>query len=468
MTIVDALVAAIDARPSPFCYFHLLQGGGAVADVAADATAFGCRDWDFACVITGVWSRDQDGTEVARDAVQWVYKVARDLLPFSSGIYGADLGPDPKDAALAAQAFGLNQSRLARLKHSLDPHNILAYACPLPKMPRVPKLIIRVTGKSCVGKDYCADHWVTVLTRHHLTARVVSISDTIKREYAASTGADLESLLRDRTYKEQHRPALTALHKQQVQQRPWLLEAQFLRVVHGAPGIDVLLITGMRDESPVAAFSHLVPNSKLLEVRVNASKEMRRARRGYHRDNDGGDQSRSLDGSECARSDVTVADCRPSLVFSNDIAGNEPVGRFAESSLLPLLHGDLQQLADMVRQILDFPRPGIEFRYVLDICQQPGGLTLCTSLLQSQYTGDWAKVDLLISCEAGGFVLIGAGTDVERVRDQRARDQREHGIRAGKLPRTKQLQRTGTRCEGDIWAGGKEKPMVFVRLLESR
>ena len=44
VSVVDALVAAIGARPSPFCYFHLLQGGGAVANVATDATAFGCRD----------------------------------------------------------------------------------------------------------------------------------------------------------------------------------------------------------------------------------------------------------------------------------------------------------------------------------------------------------------------------------------------------------------------------------------
>jgi adenine/guanine phosphoribosyltransferase-like PRPP-binding protein len=74
--------------------------------------------------------------------------------------------------------------------------------------------------------------------------------------------------------------------------------------------------------------------------------------------------------------------------------------------LLPFLHEDLQQLADMVRQISDFPRAGIEFRHVLDTCQQPGGLKLCTSLLQSHYTGDWAEVDLLISCEAGGFVIV--------------------------------------------------------------
>lgn len=45
--VVDILVAAVETRPSPLCYLHLLQGGGAVCDVAADATAFGCQDWDF-------------------------------------------------------------------------------------------------------------------------------------------------------------------------------------------------------------------------------------------------------------------------------------------------------------------------------------------------------------------------------------------------------------------------------------
>ncbi|KAF7510705.1 hypothetical protein GJ744_006071 [Endocarpon pusillum] len=133
--VADRLVAAVESRPLPLCYLHLLQGGGAVGDVAADATAFGCRDWDFACVITGVWPREQDSTEAARSAVQWVYNVAGELLSLSSGAYGADLGPDPRDATLATKAFGPNRPRLARLKHILDPRNVLAYACPLPKAP---------------------------------------------------------------------------------------------------------------------------------------------------------------------------------------------------------------------------------------------------------------------------------------------------------------------------------------------
>lgn len=155
--VAQLLVDAVENCESPLCYLHLLQGGGAVADVADDATAFGCRDWEFACVITGVWPRDQDGTAAEDSAVQWVYDTANDLLPLSSGTYGADLGPDPRDAVLAAKAFGPNLPRLVRLKASLDPHNVLAYACPIPKGKTDPMLIILVTGESCAGKDYCAD-----------------------------------------------------------------------------------------------------------------------------------------------------------------------------------------------------------------------------------------------------------------------------------------------------------------------
>ncbi|KAF2187516.1 hypothetical protein K469DRAFT_629357 [Zopfia rhizophila CBS 207.26] len=406
--VADRLVAAVEARPSPLCYLHLLQGGGAVSDVAAEATAFGCRDWDFACVITGVWPRDQDGTEAARSAVWWVYSVAEDLLPLSSGAYGADLGPDPRDAALAAKAFGPNRPRLAHLKHRSDPYGVLAYACPLPKASKEQKLVILVTGESCAGKDYCADVWVSVFlrcTHKSLTARAVSISDATKREYAAATGAHLSRLLSERAYKEQHRPGLTTFFQEQVRRRPQLLEEHFLNVVYGAVDVDVLLITGMRDEAPVATFSHLVPNSRLLEVQVQASKQTQQIRRGCHGDVDDDDDNK---GSDNSRSSLAALDYRPSLIFDNDTIGNEAPKRFAEHYLLPFFHEDLQRLANMVRLVPDFPRQGMEFRHVLGISQQAGGLALCTSLLQAHFTGDWTKVDAVVCCEAGGFVYASA------------------------------------------------------------
>ncbi|KAH1973046.1 hypothetical protein KXV92_004863 [Aspergillus fumigatus] len=177
--ITEILARAIRTRPSPLCYLHFLHGGGAVDSVAIDASAFGCRGGDFACIVTGVWPRKDEGTEIARDVVQWVYRVAADLLPLSCGVYSADLGPDPRDVTLATKAFGPNLQRLARLKQTADPANVLAYTCPLPKASAARKLIILVTGESGAGKDYCANVWVSVFTtatQKRLVARAVSIA----------------------------------------------------------------------------------------------------------------------------------------------------------------------------------------------------------------------------------------------------------------------------------------------------
>jgi hypothetical protein len=175
-------------------------------------------------------------------------------------------------------------------------------------------------------------------------------------------------------------------------------------VVYGAVDVDVLLITGIRDEAPVAALSHLVPDSRLLEVHVQASEQTRRIRRGCHGGDGDGDDNKDSNNSG---SNLTALDY-PSLIFDNDTTGNEAAKRFAEHYLLPFVDEDLQRLAGMVRKVPDFPRPGVEFRHVLGISQQPGGLALCTSLLQAHFTGDWAKVDAVACCEVGGFVYASA------------------------------------------------------------
>ncbi|KAF2638796.1 hypothetical protein P280DRAFT_470838 [Massarina eburnea CBS 473.64] len=423
INIINKLIAAIETRPSALCYLHLLHGGGAVTDVAAETTAFGCRGWDFACVITGVWPRYQDDTETARSTVQWVYKVAEDLLPFSSGAYSADLGPDPRDSTLAVKAFGPNVPRLARLKHSLDPSKVLPYSCALPKVSDGQKLIVLVTGKSCVGKDYCASIWADEIMRNTQKSRkvrVVSISDAIKREYATASSADIHRLLSNRDYKEQHRPALTDFFQQQMRERPQILEEQFQNAVQGAGDVDVLFITGMRDQSPVTTYSHLVPGSRLIEVHVQTSESTRRVRKGY--DNDGN----NMDISENMQTSTSPV-YRPSLVYDNDGIGKEGAKIFAGTHLLPFLHEDLQRLASMVRSVPDFPRPGIQFRHILGIAQHPGGLALCTSLLRTHYTGDWAKVGAIVSCEVGSLVFAPALSSQVNVPLKLIRE-------AGKLP----------------------------------
>lgn len=386
MKTADILVDVVKNRPSPLCYLHLLHGGEAVSDVAETATAFGCRDWMFACVITAVLPCDQDGTETAREAMQWVYDVGEKLLPLSSGVYGADLGPDPRDKALAAWAFGPNRTRLAELKHCLDPGNVLAYACPLLEVPKQ-ELVILVTGDSGSGKDSCADTWASVFAMSAIRAHVVSISDGTKQEYAAATGSDLELLRSNRPYKEEHRPSLTEFFKEQEKKRPELRKEHFLKAMKNVADVDVLIITGMRDEAPLATFSPFFLDVKLIEVRVQASQWIRQVRRGCQDDSDS--------------SEVKAA---ATFTFNNDTDGIETVKTFAKRHLLPFFHEDLKRLASMVPTIPDYPTP-VDFRHVLNIVSSPNGLTLCTSLFKTHFAGDWAKVDAIASCEAGGFLF---------------------------------------------------------------
>ncbi|KAK8136113.1 hypothetical protein PG984_004053 [Apiospora sp. TS-2023a] len=380
--IARVLLTAVETRPSQDCYLRLLQGGGSVHNAGASTTAFGCRDWDFACVVTGAWPRD----------VRWVYRVVEELLPLSTGAYGASLGPDPRDAALAMKAFGPNRPRLARLKRAMDPHNVLAYTCPLlNKVPREPKLLVLVTGEGGADTDHCAGLWACVFNRkRNLKAHVARISDAMMRGYADASGADLNRLLHDRACQEQHRLALSEFFETQLRKHPQLRENHFMNTVYEAANleVDVLLITGIEDEAPVATLSHLVSGSRVVEVRIQASRE-----------------ARDIRPAESNRG-------RPTFVFDSDTTGEYKmrIEPFAIRNLLPYVNDKLQRLARMVRTVPDFPRLGVVYRDVLGIAQQTGGLELCTSLLESHFAlgGDWAKVDTIVAREPSGSVIAAA------------------------------------------------------------
>ncbi|RKK78552.1 hypothetical protein BFJ68_g17885, partial [Fusarium oxysporum] len=208
-------------------------------------------------------------------------------------------------------------------------------------------------------------------------------------------------------------PALTTFFKEQMRQQPRLPEKHFLNLASDAADIDVLVITGMRDEAPTATLSHLVSNSRLLDIRVTASGKTRQARRkcqvndNDRHNHDCKNDNRGSNGSNC-KSNSSTLDYRHSLIFDNEATGDEVIRRFADQYLLPLLHKDVERLASMVVPVPDFPRPGIEFRHVLNIAQRQGGLALCTSLLRTQFKDDWGKVDAVACCEAGGFVFASA------------------------------------------------------------
>ncbi|RBA22265.1 hypothetical protein FPRO05_00612 [Fusarium proliferatum] len=393
---MKVLISATRDGPTPYCYLNLVRGGKAVRHVVPEGTAFGCRDWDFACIVTGIWPREYDGTHTAGAVVRWVYRVVNELLPMSKGVYGADLGPDPRDSILATKAFGPNRRRLVKLKKTFDPKNILAYTCPLTLIGLPQKLVILVTGEHGAGKDYCAGVWSVVFKAHGYSSRVVSISEVTKRKYAAAKGADPVRLLNDRPYKEQHQKSLNDFYKSQLGAGHFAAENHFLEVLE-EDGSDVLFITGMTETAPRAALSHLVQDARLIDVRVQASKATRNLRRW-------GDENKckTPDSEEYMSADDIYL---PNFTFENEANGEEAVMWFANQRLIPFMSKKLQNLAGMVPTVLNFPRKGIDFRYVLNIAQQNGGLALCTSLLKSHFLGDWDKVDVVVTSEASGYVF---------------------------------------------------------------
>jgi hypothetical protein len=150
---------------------------------------------------------------------------------------------------------------------------------------------------------------------------------------------------------------LTVFFQNQVQQRPELPEGHFWNVVYSAADVDVLLITGMRDNTPVAAFSYLAPDSKLVEIRVQASEETCHVHRGCHggdgtnRNKENKDSKHSRAGKDSnvnndnkdskhsknskhntkvnGRSKSTAWDYHPSPVFDNNTNGSEATNMFA-------------------------------------------------------------------------------------------------------------------------------------------
>lgn len=274
-----------------------------------------------------------------------------------------------------------------------------------PKLSKNPRLIILVTGDICAGKDYCAQIWLKVFTSNRLTARAVSISDATKREYAIATGANFEKLVFEREYKEQHRPQLTEFFHRQVKNRPSLPEEHFLQTVNENPNLDVLLITGMRDESPVPAFSHLVPHSRVIEVRVNASKEVLRARKGAVQD----DVVDVVVPKPTAEKSTTTSLSLPNLIFNNSTLGPASASSFATHHLLPFLSPSLHRLSTMIPSIPDFPRPGATFQHILDIAQKLCGLTLCISLLRENFlsgiVSEWENVNAIVGSGRGGLIF---------------------------------------------------------------
>jgi len=205
------LFEIVRSAPTKWAYIHFLHGGGAAGAVEPSGSAFGCRNWAFAAVITGRYPEGDQALETA--TVRWIDKAVEKLMPYAVGVYGADLGPT--DYKLAQKAYGDNARRLAILKRIHDPLNVLSCCCPL--LPddknallanhspcKGARVVIVFCGRRFAGKDWLAEAVQESLARllgqnGHSKVSIARLSDATKRMYAAENpGVEAERLIHDR------------------------------------------------------------------------------------------------------------------------------------------------------------------------------------------------------------------------------------------------------------------------------
>src|SRR5215212_5036500 len=67
------------------------------------------------------------------------------------------------------------------------------------------------------------------------------------------------------------------------------------------------------------------------------------------------------------------------------------------------MHDSIDHLKSLIRDIKDFPKPGILFRDITPLLADPAGLALAIELLANPFRGK--NIDLVVGAESRGFIF---------------------------------------------------------------
>jgi FAD/FMN-containing dehydrogenase len=116
---INVILDAVRQLPSPECEVFIAHVGGAMARVAANATAWPNRDAHF---IMNVHTRWRDKAQ-DQGCIAWARHLFEAAAPFASGsVYVNFMPDDEKDRV--EKAYGTNYRRLAEIKRHYDPGNL--------------------------------------------------------------------------------------------------------------------------------------------------------------------------------------------------------------------------------------------------------------------------------------------------------------------------------------------------------
>jgi FAD/FMN-containing dehydrogenase len=117
---INIIVDNANAAPSPLSATLLETMGGAVARVAADATAFAHRDAPFNLAIIARWLDPAEADE----NIAWARGFFDAMQPYASGVYVNYLGVGDDPSRVAAAYAGDTYRRLREVKAQYDPENV--------------------------------------------------------------------------------------------------------------------------------------------------------------------------------------------------------------------------------------------------------------------------------------------------------------------------------------------------------
>jgi adenine phosphoribosyltransferase len=83
--------------------------------------------------------------------------------------------------------------------------------------------------------------------------------------------------------------------------------------------------------------------------------------------------------------------------------GNPVAGTQSSSFVAPVSDGELERLRGLIREIPDFPKPGISFKDITPLLAEPRALARAVSGL-AEYARP-LRVDCVVAAEARGFLL---------------------------------------------------------------
>jgi FAD/FMN-containing dehydrogenase len=114
---IEAMVAAVPTITSPHTIIAMFHLGGAIGNVAEDATAYSHRAAEFALNINASWEAPDDARHI-----EWARALSAKMEPHAMGVYVNFLGEEGDERVRAA--YGAEKyERLAALKAKYDPTN---------------------------------------------------------------------------------------------------------------------------------------------------------------------------------------------------------------------------------------------------------------------------------------------------------------------------------------------------------